>query len=447
MGRLVVPLVLALADVLTIVGATLLAIFLRDAVLPAFGLTPFSPILNYATLWPVLGLFVLARAMFGLYPGYGVHSAEELRRGVVSTVVVVFFVLAGSALFQFSNVYSRAVLVLTGGLVLVGLPLVRAFTKALLSRAPFYGEPLWVIGTSPQADALVAILEQRRVLGLRVAGRSSSLPERAPLVRTCLVVPDPAKTHVPSLLDGLYRRFERVWLVPDLLEVASVWVIPRDLEGHIALELRNNLVRPVNRFLKRTLDLTLMLLLLPLILPLLLVLALMVRLDSQGPALFGHKRVGRGGKTFTAWKFRTMHADAGAQLAAYLASRPEAKLEWRETRKLRRDPRVTRLGTLLRRLSLDELPQAWNVIMGDMSLVGPRPIMADELEWYGDRAHLYTRVRPGITGLWQVSGRNTLSYAERVRLDAYYVRNWSLWLDLVIMSQTVAVVLKAEGAY
>ena len=124
----------------------------------------------------MLVLFVLARAMFGLYPGYGVHSAEELRRGVVSTVVVVFFVLAGSALFQFSSVYSRVVLVLAGVIVLVGLPLVRALVKALLARTPFYGEPLWVIGASPQADALVAILEQRRVLGLRVAGRSSSLP-------------------------------------------------------------------------------------------------------------------------------------------------------------------------------------------------------------------------------------------------------------------------------
>ena len=424
-----------------------LAIFLRDAVLPTFGLAPFSPILNYTTLWPVLVLFVLARAMFGLYPGYGVNSAEELRRGVVSTVVVVFFVLAGSALFQFSNVYSRVVLVLAGVIVLVGLPLVRALVKALLARTPFYGEPLWVIGASPQADALVAILEQRRVLGLRVAGRSSSLPERPLSIRTCLVVPDPAKTHVPSLLDGLYKRFERVWLVPDLLEVASVWVIPRDLEGHIALELRNNLVKRVNRTLKRTLDLGLMLLLLPVIFPLCVVLALLVRLDSRGPILFGHKRVGRGGETFTAWKFRTMCTDSDAQLAAYLTSHPEAELEWLETRKLRRDPRITRLGRLLRRLSLDELPQAWNVLRGDMSLVGPRPIMADELAWYGDKAHLYTRVRPGITGLWQVSGRNTLSYAERVRLDAYYVRNWSLWLDLVIISQTVAVVLKAEGAY
>ena len=415
--------------------------------MPAFGLAPFAPVLNYATLWPVLGLFVLARAMFGLYPGYGVNAAEELRRGTASTVAVVFFVLAGSALFQFSNVYSRAVLVLAGALVLVVLPLVRAGMKVLLARTPFYGEPLWVIGASPQADALVRILEGRRVLGLRVAGQSSSLPERPTLVRTCLVVPDPAKTHVPSLLDGLYKRFERVWLVPDLLEVASVWVIPRDLEGHIALELRNNLLKRSNRVLKRTLDLALMLLLLPAVLPLCLALALLVRLDSRGPVLFGQTRVGRDGKSFTAWKFRTMCLDSETQLAAYLTRDPEAELEWRETRKLRFDPRVTRLGRLLRRLSLDELPQAWNVLRGDMSLVGPRPIMADELEWYGDRAHLYTRVRPGITGLWQVSGRNTLSYAERVRLDAYYVRNWSLWLDLVIMGRTVAVVLKAEGAY
>jgi len=181
-------------------------------------------------------------------------------------------------------------------------------------------------------------------------------------------------------------------------------------------------------------------------LPLLVVLFCLVRADG-GPAFFGHRRVGRNNRTFVCWKFRTMVPDSEDYLHRLLVSCPQARAQWERERKLDPDPRITRLGAVLRRTSLDELPQLVNVLRGDMSLVGPRPVVADELErFYRDRSRYYLSVRPGLTGLWQVSGRNGLSYAARVRLDAWYVMHWSLFLDLRILLRTVRVVASGRGA-
>ncbi|MGP8244302.1 MAG: sugar transferase [Bryobacteraceae bacterium] len=184
-----------------------------------------------------------------------------------------------------------------------------------------------------------------------------------------------------------------------------------------------------------------------LLLPLFAAIAALVRLTSPGPAFFGHRRIGRGGREFLAWKFRTMVAHGDEVLRLRLRDDPVLCSEWEAHCKLRRDPRVTRLGEILRRTSLDELPQLWNVVRGEMSLVGPRPIVELEAERYGSTFAVYRKVRPGLTGLWQVSGRNNTSYAERVQFDEYYVRHWSVWLDLYILGKTVKVVLTGEGAY
>ena len=198
---------------------------------------------------------------------------------------------------------------------------------------------------------------------------------------------------------------------------------------------------------KRVLDLFLILLLSPPILLLTAIIALLLKLESRDPVLYRQERIGLAGHRFYAWKFRTMFHDADAVLSRYLEQHPELREEWGRSHKLRNDPRVTWLGRLIRRTSLDELPQLWNVLKGEMSLVGPRPIVELETVRYGDYFGEYLQVLPGITGLWQVSGRNDLSYDERVALDVYYVRKWSIWLDMRIMAQTVGVVLQGKGAY
>jgi Undecaprenyl-phosphate galactose phosphotransferase WbaP len=197
----------------------------------------------------------------------------------------------------------------------------------------------------------------------------------------------------------------------------------------------------------RVLDITLILLAAPYILLVSVILVLLIKLDSPGPVFFRQIRIGRCGRKFPVYKFRTMVQNADQVLQDYLDKSPELKLEWLTTHKLKQDPRVTRLGGLLRAWSLDELPQLWNIIIGDMSLVGPRPIVDAEVEKYGKCYELYIQVRPGLTGLWQVSGRNNTTYERRVELDEYYVRNRSLKLDLQILLKTVLVVLKKDGAY
>jgi Undecaprenyl-phosphate galactose phosphotransferase WbaP len=205
--------------------------------------------------------------------------------------------------------------------------------------------------------------------------------------------------------------------------------------------------RRAQRTLKRAFDITAAALLLFILLPLMAGLALLVRLSDGGPALFQHNRIGLGGRPFRCLKFRSMVPNAEAVLKEHLARNSKAREEWEAAQKLSHDPRITPLGRFLRKTSLDELPQLFNVLMGDMSLVGPRPIVPDEAARYRDQLRSYIAVRPGITGLWQVSGRSECTYPERVALDVLYVRKWSLLLDVVILARTVPAVLAQRGSY
>ena len=201
------------------------------------------------------------------------------------------------------------------------------------------------------------------------------------------------------------------------------------------------------RYVKRAFDISVILLFAP-ILPLVFaIICLVVRLSSPGPIFFGHRRIREHGNSFTMWKFRTMCVNSSNVLELYLESNPESRIEWQETHKLKNDPRVSPVGNFLRRTSLDELPQLWNVLCGSMSLVGPRPITPAEISKYGSLITYYTRVRPGITGLWQVSGRNEISYSQRVQLDATYALEWSLGRDILILCRTVVSIVRRHGAY
>lgn len=199
--------------------------------------------------------------------------------------------------------------------------------------------------------------------------------------------------------------------------------------------------------LKRMLELALIVLAAPVLLPVLLVIGLAVVLSSPGSVFYSHRRIGYGGSFFSMWKFRTMCVNSAEVLEDYLSRHPEARAEWNRTHKLRHDPRITAIGSFLRRYSLDEVPQLWNVLMGQMTLVGPRPIVAAEVEKYREGFEFYCRVKPGLTGLWQVSGRSQLSYDERVALDCDYVRRWSLRRDFVILLRTFLSVANQDGAY
>lgn len=201
------------------------------------------------------------------------------------------------------------------------------------------------------------------------------------------------------------------------------------------------------RVTKRLFDVAAVLLMSPFLLIVMGVIATAVRLSSPGPIFFSHRRIRGHGAFFSMWKFRTMCVDSQEVLDKYLASHPEAKAEWRRTHKLQNDPRVTKVGAFLRKTSLDELPQFWNVLSGSMSVVGPRPIVAAEVEKYGEYFADYCAVKPGITGLWQVSGRSKVTYAERVQLDRRYAREWTFTGDLRIILKTLTSVVNQDGAW
>jgi exopolysaccharide production protein ExoY len=204
---------------------------------------------------------------------------------------------------------------------------------------------------------------------------------------------------------------------------------------------------PIGGLVKRGFDILGAIAGLVLLSPLLLLLALLVKLSDGGSVLYGHRRIGRGGRVFHCLKFRTMVENGDKVLADHFAACPESREEWLATRKLKNDPRVTRVGQVLRKLSLDELPQIINILQGDMSIVGPRPVVKDELDIYGSCAVFYLKSRPGLTGLWQISGRSDVSYDNRVALDRYYVENWSFAADLLIIMKTIPVVCTSKGSY
>ncbi|NJL48158.1 MAG: undecaprenyl-phosphate galactose phosphotransferase WbaP [Leptolyngbyaceae cyanobacterium SM2_5_2] len=312
-----------------------------------------------------------------------------------------------------------------------------------LKRQPAFGlKPVAALDDDPDRRGELA--------GIPVIGALSAAPilaRQRDIHYAIVAMPGVQRERLLTILEQHGNTFAHLLMIPDLFGVASLWVGAKDLGGILGLEIRQRLLLPGPRMTKALLDVFLTILIGLCLLPLILLIAILVKLGSPGPVFYGQKRLGRGGMPFIAWKFRSMVQNADQVLEDYLQANPALRCQWESDQKLRYDPRVTSVGRFLRRTSLDELPQLWNVLRGEMSLVGPRPIVGEEIPRYAEKYKLYTRVLPGLTGLWQVSGRNNVSYAERVNLDAYYVRNWSVWLDIYILLRTVWVVITGDGAY
>ena len=221
----------------------------------------------------------------------------------------------------------------------------------------------------------------------------------------------------------------------------------KDIAGIIGFASIHNLTFKGNLFLKRLMDILAIVIFLPIIIPVMLILSILVKLTSKGPVFYGHKRIGKNGKEIKCWKFRSMCINSQEILEEILATDPVRRAEWEKDRKFQNDPRVTKFGKFLRKTSLDELPQLFNILFGDMSLVGPRPVTEPELVKYGEHKDYVLSVSPGLTGMWQVSGRSDTGYEERISFDTYYIQNWSIWLDIWILIKTVWVVLIGKGAY
>ena len=332
-------------------------------------------------------------------------------------------------------------------------------------------EPVILIGAGKTAEKALRFYEQDLGYRYDVLGLLEDFPQKSPVagkypvlggmwdagrivqetgVKTVVITaPGLAKEQLQKLISQVQPHVRNISFVPDLLgtQMMGAEVNVFFTEAMLMLKIKNQLARRRNRVIKRAFDLLFTICGGLCILPFLLVIAVMVAVDNKGNVIFAHRRIGRDGKEFKCYKFQTMIPNAQEALEKYLAENPAARKEWEESFKLTDDPRVTKLGSILRKTSLDEMPQLWNVIKGDMSLVGPRPIVAKEIERYGEYFREYAMVTPGITGMWQASGRSDTTYEERVEMDTWYVRNWSVWIDLMYLFKTVKIVFTGKGAY
>lgn len=426
----------------------------------------------YLHFSPALGLFPLTFMYTGRYPGYGLNPVEQLRKTFRSTTLVWLLLIAFSLMFKVGDQLSRPVILGGWFLTLILVPLTHAGLRSLLSRTALWGEPVIILGAAKTAEVVVRRLVTNPDLGLRPVACLDDDPEKhgtsfagVPVVGplsmaselacahlsgySVVAMPGLKRLRLTQVVEELSRVFPHIIAIPDLLGLTSLWVEARDLQGVLGLELRQNLLSPWNRLLKRMLDLAITIPSLMALGPIILLLGALIKLNSPGPAFYGQEREGLDGQRIKVWKLRTMVPDAEKRLQEYLVQNPEAQREWNQHLKLREDPRIVpRVGHLLRRFSLDELPQLWNVLIGEMSLVGPRPFPEYHLAHFtpGFRS-LRSRVLPGLTGIWQVSARAESDHQRTEELDTYYIRNWSLWFDVYLLARTITAVLFGKGAY
>ena len=421
---------------------------------------------------PSVAVWIGLRVLLGLYPGYGLDAVKRLRRHTYS----VFAALAVLAIFalavQVGNSLSRLLLVLAFLGILILAPLAQNAAQCGMRKIGFWGKPViilshrdagacvaqllneeWGLGYAPIAVFDYRLVPSEELVEASYYDEEELLNDAVNLARkrgadtVIFAMPHTRREQLATLAGRASVSFRHVLVIPNLGGITNSATTARNLAGTFAVEIKHNLLDPWALRAKRVFDLVLTMAGGVLVGPFVLALALLVYLDSGGPVFYKDRRMGTDGKLFSCLKFRTMVPEAEALLQRMLEEDAGLREEYMRYHKLSKDPRVTRVGSLLRKTSLDELPQLWNVLRGEMSLVGPRPYLTRESEEIGTTQKEILRVPPGITGPWQVSGRNYTSFGDRVEMDAYYVHDWSVWLDIVLLARTVKTVLLGRGAY
>ena len=465
-----------LTDLLTLLSAFLLAHLLRIHVLPHLlpGLSkwplPLKTQLRYGFFFGALIIFLV----FSLEKLYTKRFSfwDEVRhlfRGLFFSFILLMLVVFLSRGY---TQFSRVVIISAWVLSLILFPLFRRFAKNMLMKLGLWKKRVLILGTEETAIAIAKGIRANPTVGYEIMGflgteekdigkpllddlkiigqvaEVEDLGRRSGPLDIIICLPDLDQAQMIELVETSEKVAETIKIVPSIGSIFTIGVDVETFGDVLSLSVARNLVKPWNIYIKRILELGLTALLLISFSPFLLVIALAIKIESRGSALFLQERLGENGQNFRLIKFRSMYPNADAKLKGYLEQDPNARAEWQEYRKLKNhDPRVTRVGKILRKFSLDEVPQLINVLKGDMALIGPRPYLPREQNEIGKSYDLILRVKPGITGLWQVSGRNTLPFKQRLLLDEYYIRNWSLWMDVVILIKSVKVFLSREGAF
>ncbi len=397
-------------------------------------------------------------------------EAKEIFTSVFYTVVLSFAVIYLTKRAEFP----RSILFFYFAFVVMLFPVSRNLFKMFIAKIGLFKSNIIILGANETGKLVAKALIDDRELGFGIVGfldngikgeiqiNGNSYPVlgsigdfesvilKNKIDAAVIALPDLGEEEMEKLAADVQKYVRKLYLVPKMkgISISNTELYHLFDEQMFLLKIHNNLQYTRNKFFKAFFDIFLALLLTPFLIPLIFLIGFFIKLDSKGPIFFRHERVGKDGKKIKVFKFRTMYKDAEERLKEILEKDEEAKREWEKNFKLKNDPRITKVGKFLRKTSLDELPQIFNVLKGEMSFVGPRPVVEEEIKkYYKDYAKFYFMVKPGITGLWQVSGRSDVDYDERVKLDTWYVLNWSMWLDIMILFKTVSVVLNKKGAY
>lgn len=441
-------------------------------------IVPHAPVFEhtlfyYFSLWWLPLCFILFFAIEGLYTGK-FSFWEELRHIWKAVLIASIVALSAITLQKLGVRISRTVLITCFLLNFFTIPFFRSWTKRILFKLISMQEPIIIIGAGRSGTAvargflkdknyhykIIGFLDDFKTKNITIEDKTfpilgkvhelDKIVSRYNVQTIVLAMPSSGSDRIKQLFNKIKHYVPNILIVPELQGIS---LITSELDYLFYEEIfliytKNNLSSPTNRFLKRISDFILIIPILLVGIPVMILIALIIKLTSPGPIIYSQNRIGQNGRPFKIYKFRTMYNDADKILDELIAKDPNVKKEWESNFKLKNDPRITKIGYFLRKTSLDELPQIFNVLKGDMSLVGPRPVTKFELEkYYREDARFYKMIKPGITGLWQVSGRSDTSYEFRKRMDVWYVQNWCLWLDIVILLQTIKVVIKMEGAY
>ena len=459
-------------DIAALFSALLLAYLIRKEILfyihPAFRMWTF-PFSTYLVNYPYfIGLWVIILAYERLYTKR-FAVGEEIKRLWKGASISFLIIMALTFAARISMNVSRTVIVLAWALSLFLLPAFRLIVKKILNKAGCWQRNMLILGAGRTGEMVLGRIKKNKNMGykpvgfldddeaklgktiggVKVLGKLSEIKswvKEKKVGDVVIAMPGVSREkllEVVSLCEGVV---DEIRVIPDMFGLATVGVKAEDLDGILLFDMEWNLAKPHNIFVKRVIDIILSSLAIAISSPLMLFISIKIRRGSKGPAIFGQKRLWKGEATFDFLKFRSMYLDEEERLKRFLKEDPQARKEWEKFAKIKSgDPRVTKFGRWLRRYCLDELPQLIHVFQGEMSLVGPRPYLPRESKNMGEYRKTILKVLPGMAGLWQVSGKNELTFEDRLRLEEYYVRNWSLWLDFIILLKTVKVVWRGEG--
>lgn len=465
---------LLLIDIIAFYLSLSIAWFIRTEMIPllAQGLPLFTFSYEYliGLFWiPIIYLFfIFYENLYVRNLPFWDETRDILKAVTISTLTVMAIVTLG----KMSDRVSRTMLLGIWFTSIFIFPICRLWGKKILSRAGILREKVLVLGAGNAGRLVVEGLLRERHMGYEIIGFLDDDEEKKGKIicekkvfgavrhlprfvreldirNVIIAMPSLPPKRITFLTAWVQGYVENTMVIPDLKGIAllNTELLHLFHEEIFLMNIKNNLKSLPNRVVKRGFDILMSLFAMPVLIPLFLLISLAIKIETPGAAIYAHERIGKNGRPFRCYKFRTMYRDAEERLKEILESNEALRDEWEKSWKLKDDPRVTRMGRILRRTSLDELPQILNVIKGEMSLIGPRPYLPREIKEIGDSYSIISSTRPGITGLWQVSGRSNTGYDYRIKLDTWYVMNWSLWLDVAIIFKTIKVVLKAEGAY